>query len=352
DGASESLSVNSTSLPTGISAGTYDSSTGVITLTGSATLADYQTAIAQIEYNNTSQNPDPTDRTVTVVVNDGDANSNTATTTISLVPVNDPVHFDFNADGVADILWRHKSLPNGPNRIWLMKNDGTRDSIVNPGSFNSNWNVEEVGDFNADGVDDILWRHKSLQNGPNRIWLMKNDGTPDSIVNPGSFGSSWNVEEVGDFNADGVDDILWRHKSLPHGPNRIWLMKNDGTPDSIVNPGFFNSNWNVEELGDFNADGVDDILWRHQSLSHGPNRIWLMKNDGTPDSIVNPGFFNSNWNVEGVRDFNADGVDDILWRHQSLPNGPNKIWLMENDGTRDSIVNPGSFNSNWDIAGM
>ncbi|MDE5093039.1 MAG: VCBS repeat-containing protein, partial [Trichodesmium sp. St11_bin5] len=223
---------------------------------------------------------------------------------------------------------------------------------VNPGSFNSNWNVEEVGDFNADGVADILWRHKSLQNGPNRIWLMKNDGTPDSIVNPGFFGSSWNVEEVGDFNADGVDDILWRHKSLPHGPNRIWLMENDGTPDSIVNPGSFNSNWNVEEVGDFNADGVDDILWRHQSLSSGPNRIWLMENDGTPDSIVNPGSLNSNWNVEGVGDFNADGVDDILWRHKSLSSGPNRIWLMENDGTPDSIVNPGSLNSNWDVAGM
>ncbi|MDE5085655.1 MAG: Ig-like domain-containing protein, partial [Trichodesmium sp. St16_bin2-tuft] len=89
DGASESLSVNST-LPGTISAGAYDSSTGVITLTGSATLAEYQTAIAQIQYDNTSQNPDTTDRTVTVVVNDGNVDSNTATTTISVVPVNDP----------------------------------------------------------------------------------------------------------------------------------------------------------------------------------------------------------------------------------------------------------------------
>ena len=77
-----------------------------------------------------------------------------------------------------------------------------------------------------------------------------------------------------------------------------------------------------------------------------------MENDGTPDSIVNPGSLNSNWNVEGVGDFNADGVDDILWRHKSLSSGPNRIWLMENDGTPDSIVNPGSLNSNWDVAGM
>ena len=58
----ESLSVNGT-LPTGISAGAYDSSTGVITLTGGATLAEYQTFIAEIQYNNTSENPDTSART-------------------------------------------------------------------------------------------------------------------------------------------------------------------------------------------------------------------------------------------------------------------------------------------------
>ncbi|MGD1701926.1 DUF4347 domain-containing protein, partial [Dapis sp. BLCC M229] len=85
----ESLSVNGT-LPTGITASSYDQATGTITLTGSATLADYQTAIAQIEYNNTSTNPNTTARSVTVVVNDGDDNSNTATTTINITPVNEP----------------------------------------------------------------------------------------------------------------------------------------------------------------------------------------------------------------------------------------------------------------------
>ena len=59
DGALESLSVNGI-LPTGITASSYNSSTGVITLTGRATLSDYQTAIAQIQYDNTSENPNTT----------------------------------------------------------------------------------------------------------------------------------------------------------------------------------------------------------------------------------------------------------------------------------------------------
>ncbi|MDE5105425.1 MAG: hypothetical protein O4807_21525 [Trichodesmium sp. St19_bin2] len=36
-------------------------------------------------------------------------------------------------------------------------------------------------------------------------------------------------------------------------------------------------------------------------------------------------------------------------RHENVAN---KIWLMKDDGTRDSIVNPGAFGSAWDVVGM
>jgi len=55
-----------------------------VTVTGSASLADYQSAIEAVTFNNTLDNPDTTPRIVTVVVNDGDDDSNTATTTIAI----------------------------------------------------------------------------------------------------------------------------------------------------------------------------------------------------------------------------------------------------------------------------
>jgi T1SS-143 domain-containing protein len=56
----------------------------IVTLSGSASLADYQTAIEAITFNNPNDNPDTTPRTITVVVNDGTVDSNTATTTITV----------------------------------------------------------------------------------------------------------------------------------------------------------------------------------------------------------------------------------------------------------------------------
>ena len=85
-------------LPPGITATAYNPSTGVITLNGSASLANYQTAIRAISFNNTSDNPSTTPRTVNVVVSDGTSNSNTATTTINVIPVNDPPVIDLDAN--------------------------------------------------------------------------------------------------------------------------------------------------------------------------------------------------------------------------------------------------------------
>ncbi|MDE2385716.1 MAG: choice-of-anchor L domain-containing protein [Alphaproteobacteria bacterium] len=71
-------------LPAGIVASAYNSSTGVLTLTGVATLAQYQTALQAITYSSTAANPAGPAKSITVIVNDGVDNSNTTTATINM----------------------------------------------------------------------------------------------------------------------------------------------------------------------------------------------------------------------------------------------------------------------------
>ncbi|MBE9146942.1 Ig-like domain-containing protein, partial [Planktothrix mougeotii] len=89
NGGGESLSANG-ALPSGITASSYNSTTGILTLTGNASLAAYQTAIGQVVYNNTANPPNTTTRTVQVQVNDGTSNSNTAASTITVIALNQP----------------------------------------------------------------------------------------------------------------------------------------------------------------------------------------------------------------------------------------------------------------------
>jgi hypothetical protein len=73
-------------MPAGITASV---SGNVVTLTGSASLAAYQTAIRAVTFANTSENPSTTDRLINVVVNDGTSSSAAAVATIRVTAVND-----------------------------------------------------------------------------------------------------------------------------------------------------------------------------------------------------------------------------------------------------------------------
>ncbi|HEX2084288.1 MAG TPA: Ig-like domain-containing protein [Solirubrobacteraceae bacterium] len=68
--------------------GVYDTGTGVLTLSGTASVADYETALRSVEYRNSGDDPSAS-KTVTFTVNDGDVDSSGATKDVVVTPVND-----------------------------------------------------------------------------------------------------------------------------------------------------------------------------------------------------------------------------------------------------------------------
>ncbi len=76
-------------LPGGIMASSYDPVTGILTLSGVASLADYETALEAIRFSAAGENPVAGSRIVEVVVNDGANNSQAATALLTVVAVND-----------------------------------------------------------------------------------------------------------------------------------------------------------------------------------------------------------------------------------------------------------------------
>jgi len=77
--------------------GSYNASTGILTLSGTTTRANYETALRSITFDSTSDNPGSGARTISWQVTDansenasnGKQNSNIATTTVNVTPVND-----------------------------------------------------------------------------------------------------------------------------------------------------------------------------------------------------------------------------------------------------------------------
>lgn len=95
DGVAEQLSLT---IPVGLSAN-YNAGTGVLTVSGTATLGVYQTALRTLMYANSSQAPGTTDRIITVAVDDGWSLGPAATATVSITALPDVPVVDLNGGG-------------------------------------------------------------------------------------------------------------------------------------------------------------------------------------------------------------------------------------------------------------
>jgi Ca2+-binding RTX toxin-like protein len=80
DGVAESLTADPNG--TNISA-TYNFGTGILSLSGSDTIANYQKVLRTVTYNNTASNPNVTARTIEFTVDDGALHSNTSAVAIT-----------------------------------------------------------------------------------------------------------------------------------------------------------------------------------------------------------------------------------------------------------------------------
>ena len=320
---------------TGI-ASSYNAATGVLTLTGTANLATYETELDLVTFASPgATNPS---RTIAWSVNDSVTTSAPASSSLLVNSVDpstttalSPPNF-FSSVAAAGILWQNS---DGDVELWNPNGSGafTYDNI---GAVNSSWQIGGTGDFNGSGEASILWRNP---NGDTELWNSNGSGgfTYEDL---GVVNTSWQIAGTGDFNGSGEASILWRNAN---GDTELWNSNGSGG-FTFEDLGVVNTSWQIAGTGDFNGSGEAGILWRN---TNGNVEIWNSNGSGgfTYDNLSS---VNSSWQIAGTGDFNGDGADDILWRNST--NGDVELWNSNGSGgfTYDNL---GAINSSWQIAG-
>jgi Bacterial Ig domain/Bacterial cadherin-like domain len=222
DNAAESLTVDTSG--TSISAVAYNSGTGVLSLSGSDTVANYQKVLRTVGYNNSSQNANATNRVVNFVVNDGSSDSNSPTSTVTITVVNDPPVVDMNGGGSgidSNAAFTEDSAPAHPGS--------------GPVNLGSSATVSDVDNANLSSATITLTNHPD---GAAESLSVNLAGT--SITTGGYNGSTGVLTLTGPDTTAHFQQVIQSAQynntsNTPDPTNRdVTIKANDGAADSTV----------------------------------------------------------------------------------------------------------------------
>ncbi len=136
--------------------GNYNAATGVLTMTGTASVVNYQAALSSVQYNNVSSTPGTTDRVVSFQVNDGTTSSNAVTVSITInkPPAIDAPEKETQAGGnIVLVLDEILSDPDNNLDLTTLKITSARGASVSISGNVVTVNYSSVPEYN--GIDEL-----------------------------------------------------------------------------------------------------------------------------------------------------------------------------------------------------
>jgi sugar lactone lactonase YvrE len=287
---------------------------------------------------------------VTIFFGNGDGTFTTGPTTqVGLANFEGPtmIGADFNGDGKADLVvlsgWGY---PASCVVALLGNGDGTfAPPITSTGLDQGAQGGDVVGgsvvaaDLNGDGKMDLAVVGDCVAPCSVTILLGNGDGTFTASAINTEPTESFNVIAAGDFNGDGIPDLVAANYFSPSGAT-VFLGKGDGTfqANATLDTNTFESSIVV---ADFNGDGVLDLAFGNTDFNDV--LVFLGNGDGTFTQSAQSPISGAGLSLV-AGDFNHDGRVDLA----GIDNYNDQIDLFvgAGDGTFTEIVTTPNISQN------
>jgi hypothetical protein len=323
-------------------AGSYNVNTGVLILTGSASLANYQAALESITFSSTSGNPSDWDtnlsRTVSWTVTDGILSSNTITSTIV---ISAPPPTATPAGTSADMILR-----NGTNGDYAIFDIGD-NAILGAnalGQVGLEWQLAGLGGFYGTDTSDMLIRNSNT--GAFDIYDVSNNAITSPAIQLGEVGIEWTVSGFGDFSGrSGETDMLMRNSYT--GQFEVYDISNNAITSAVA-MGQVGLEWQVAAFGDFSGNpGETDILMRRGG--DGEFQVFDVSNNTITGSAF-IGQVGMEWTVAGFGDCSGNRNEtDMLMRNSNT--GGFEVYDISHN-TITSAASMGQVGLQWQVGGI
>ena len=213
---------------------------------------------------------------------------------------------DLDGDGLGDLVWRYV-VPNSPDTgvsyIWFTNTTG-EPTVRKRGGAPLNWKLLGANDLNGDGAADMIYVSPE---GAIRV-LMATAARTCANYAAGTITAGFVAEAYADFTGNARGDVLLRNRA--NGQMSLISLNATGInlpaftgdplnrevtctatispiPNSMVTLMASDPTWQLYATGDFNGDGVFDVVWLRPD---GTLTLWQMnRNNAAPTVVANVG---------------------------------------------------------------